>query len=181
MADDASWQLLERGADLCGSPSSLGTVTTGFDHWVSVPTAPNGDAIVARFQLTQGLWSKLQSILFKPPGVLIHFEYAGRNQSWRFVAATAPDLHVIQAASTLGYSSAFVPITPSRLMFSIEGGAQSEVGVRVLFYGIHEAAVANDNGQHLGIVTSSDQAAPRLGTSSEPAEAFWPSIAHLLR
>ena len=181
VAVDAAWQLLERGADRCGSLSSLGTVTTGFEHWVSVPRAPTGDAIVAKFQLAQGWWSGLQTILYKPPEVSINFSYGARTQSWRFVAATAPDLHVIQVASTLGYSSAFVPVAPGHLMFSIEGGSRSAAGVRVSFYGIHEAAPANGTGgPDRGTSTSSGQTATRPGTSSQPTEALLPSIAHLL-
>jgi hypothetical protein len=141
----ASWQLLERGADRCGAMQPLGTVTTGFDDWASVPTAAAGDVVVARFQLTLGWWFKLESVLYKPPAISLDYRYGGRNQSWRFVAGTAPDLHVIQAASTLGYDNKFVPLAPRRLMFSIEGGSQSSTGVRVSFYRIHEVAVPTDN------------------------------------
>jgi hypothetical protein len=110
-----SWQLLERGADRCGPLRHLGTVTTGSDRWVAVPTAPAGHAIVARFQLSQGWFSKLQAIAFKPPIVVM--EHDDGQQYWRFVAATAPDLHVLHPASTLGYSLPFVPVSVARLRF----------------------------------------------------------------
>ena len=41
-------------------PDCSATVTTGLGHWVTVPPAPAGDAIVASFQLPDDLWSKLQ-------------------------------------------------------------------------------------------------------------------------
>jgi hypothetical protein len=143
--DGGSWQLLERGADRCSQPQPLGTARTGFDHWVAVPTAPAGDAVVARFQLSQGWWAKLETILFKPPEVFLR--YKGTNPPWRFVASTASDLHVIRAASTLGYYPAFVPVAPTSLQFSIEGGNGDSAGVKISFYKIREAAVAGGNGE----------------------------------
>jgi hypothetical protein len=114
VAVDPLWQLLERGADRCGPLRHLGTVTTESDRWVAVPTAPAGDAVVARFQLSQGWFLQLQAIAFKPPSVFMEIN---DGQEWRFVAATAPDLHVLRPASTLGYSLSFIPVSVGRLRF----------------------------------------------------------------
>jgi hypothetical protein len=118
--DTALWQLLQRGADRCGPPRPLGTVATGFDHWVAVPKAPLGTAVVARFHLSQGWFTDLEAVLFKPPNVLM--DHNDGQQYWRFVTATAPDLHVLHPASTLGYSLPFAPVSVGRLRF-IDGRA----------------------------------------------------------
>ena len=110
------WQLLERQRDRCGQARLLSTVTTGLEHWVAVPSAPPGDEVVGSFQLPSGLWSKIESLFFKPPNVFV----AANNglQTWRFVAATAPEFHILRAATTLGYSREFVPVHTRNLRFS---------------------------------------------------------------
>ncbi len=114
VAVDPLWQLLERQTDRCGSLRPIGTVTTESNRWVVVPTAPTGDAIVARFQLYQGWFFQIRAVAFKPPNVFMENDH---GQEWRFVAATAPDLHVLQPASTLGYSLSFLPVSVGRLRF----------------------------------------------------------------
>jgi hypothetical protein len=133
-----AWQLLESGSDRCGAMRSLGTVTTGFKHWVTVPAAPPGDSIVASFHLSLGPSWTLRAILFKPPYVFMGYNHS--KQHWRFVAATAPDLHVLHAASTLSYSPPFVPVSVIRLRFLVNGASGSQSGVRVSFYAIPVAA-----------------------------------------
>jgi hypothetical protein len=133
-----AWQLLERGSDHCGPMRSLGTVTTGFNHWVAVPAAPPGDSVVATFHLSLGLSWTVQTILFKPPNLFMG--YNDGEQYWRFVAATAPDLHVLHAASTLNYRPPFVPVSVTRFRFLINGRSGSQSGIRVSFYEIPVAA-----------------------------------------
>jgi hypothetical protein len=130
----ATWQLLKRGSNKCGPMRSLGTVTTGFNHWVAVPAAPSGDSVVATFHLSLGLSWTLQTVLFKPPNLFM--EYNDDKQYWRFVAATAPDLHVLRTATTLGYSQPFVPVSVRSLRFFIRGRGGSLSGIRVAFYEI---------------------------------------------
>lgn len=128
------WQLLERSSDRCGPMRSLGTVTTGFNHWVAVPAAPPGDLVVASFHLSLGpLWT-LQAILFKPPDLFMGYNDGG--QYWRFVAATAADLHVLRALSAVGHSPPFAPVTVKRFRFVMKGKSGSESGIRVSFYEI---------------------------------------------
>jgi hypothetical protein len=128
------WQLLERQPDRCGQARLLSTVTTGLGHWVAVPSAPPGDEVVGSFQLPSGLWSKVESLFFKPPSVYV----AANNglQTWRFVAATAPEFHILRAASTLGYSGEFVPVHTCNLRFSISGEGPSSSGIKISFYEI---------------------------------------------
>ena len=80
----------------------------------------------------------MQTILFKPPNLFMG--YNDGEQNWRFVAATAPDLHVLHAASTLNYSPPFVPVSVTRFRFLINGRSASQSGIRVSFYEIPVAA-----------------------------------------
>jgi hypothetical protein len=146
---NTSWQLLERGPDRCGPLRYLGEVATGFRHWVSVPTAPAGDAIVARFQLSQGWLTSLEATVFKPPSVTIWYDSHQQKSEFRFVTGTASDAHVLSVASTQGYYKGFIPVSPSRLRFSIPGGQKTATGVKVSFYRVHVAPVAGGNGQVL--------------------------------
>jgi hypothetical protein len=130
----ARWQLLQKGINYCGPMRSLGSVTTGFNHWVAVPAPPPGDSLVAAFHFELGPSWTVQTIFFKPPNLFM--EADGGRQFWRFVAATGPDLHVLHTASTLGYSSPFVPPTVSSLRFLISGRGASSSGVSVTFYEI---------------------------------------------
>ena len=140
-----SWQLLEHGTDRCGALQLIDTISTGFEHWVTVPTAPRGYAVVARMQLSEGWLSKVEAVLFKPPEVFVSSTNAQRT--WRFITSTGPDLHVLRSASTLGYSTGFAPAPIDGLRFSIQGENQTSTGVRVSFYKIHESAVDDNNGE----------------------------------
>jgi hypothetical protein len=149
VAGNPSWQLLERGPNRCGPLIPVGVVTTGFRHWVSVPTAPVGDAIVARFQLSQGWLNGLEAIAFKPPNVFMGYHSSQQHGEFRFVAATGPDLHLLQPALTLDYSSRFIPNSLSRLRFWIAGRNRTQTGVKVWFYRVRVSPVAVGNGQVL--------------------------------
>ena len=100
-AANSVWQLLARQSDRCGPLRPLGSVTTGLGHWVTVPSAPAGDVVVATFSLSDDLWSRFESLLFKPPNVFLAAN--DDQETWRFVAATGPDLHVLRASSALGF------------------------------------------------------------------------------
>ena len=163
VAGGPSWQLLERVIDRCGLLRPIKTVTTGFRHWVAVPSAPAGDAIVARFQLSLGLAYKLEAFLFKPEGVSIQYN-DNPNNSWRFITPTAPDSHVLQAASTLGYYGGSVPAPMTSLRFTIERGYPTTTGVKVQFYEIPVAPVTGGNGEVLQPL-STTMARPTNGTS----------------
>ena len=93
--------------------------TTGLDHPVTVTAARAGDEVVASFNLSDGLWWKLESVLYKPPNVF--FTANDGEESWRIVTATGPHLHILQPSSALGYSPAFIPLPIRNLEFSISG------------------------------------------------------------
>jgi len=148
VAGSPVWQLLERGSDRCEQPHYLGTVSTGFGHWVGVPTALPGHAVVARFQLSLGWFFSLESLVFKPPTVYMQYD-GSRLNSWRFIAATATDLHLLQAPSTLGYYRGFVPPPVTSLRFTVAGGSPTTTGVRVSFYQVPERPAPGGNGEVL--------------------------------
>ncbi len=135
----SAWQLLERSADDCGTTHALRTVTTGFDQWVHVPTGPAGDAVVATFRLPLGLSWKAQEAVFKPPNIFM--DVNDGSESWRFVAGTASDLHVLRPASTLGYSEPFQPIAVNRFRFTVNGQGGGTSGLQVSFF---EVPVVSD-------------------------------------
>ena len=140
VAATSIWELLEHQTNRCGHPQHLRTVTTGLDHWVTVPSAPAGDEVAARFQLANSSWSEIELFLFKPPPVSLTIN--GGQTTWRFIAATGPDLHVLRASSALGYSSAYVPVPTRNLRFSINGEGKSKSGIKISFYEVPMAAAS---------------------------------------
>ncbi len=148
VAGDVQWQLLERGEDRCGQLRYLETVSTGFGHWVAVPPATPGDAVIARFRLSLGWFSSLEALVFKPGSVYMQYDGSPLN-SWRFITATAPDLHLLRAPSTLNYYRGFVPPPVSSLRFTVAGGYPTESGVKVSFYRLHEKSAPGGNGEVL--------------------------------
>jgi hypothetical protein len=99
-----------------------------------VPRAQPNYSVVATFQISLGLAWTLQTILFKPPNLFMG--YNDCKQYWRFVAATAPDLHVLHSASSLGYSRPFTPVFVGRLRLFIHGRGASLSGIKIAFYQI---------------------------------------------
>lgn len=134
VAANPTWQLLQRRNDRCGHVRRLGETTTGLDQRVTVPAAPGDDEVVASFNLPDGLWSKLESLLYKPPNVF--FTANDGKETWRFVTATGPDMHILRTSSALGYSPAFVPLPIRNLEFSIAGAGPSTSGITVTFYAV---------------------------------------------
>jgi hypothetical protein len=127
----SDWQLLVRVANRCGRLVTIKTMNVGFGKTVPVPTAPASDAVIARFQgVGSSLLYHAENFLLKARA--IEMQTAGGN--YRFVAATAGDLHILRAPSTLGYVASFSP--PSIGSFSItERDLLSDKGsYRVTFY-----------------------------------------------
>ena len=113
---------------------AIKSVSTGLKHWVNVPVAPRGNTLVASFQINEGLWWEIKSILYKPPEVFLTANSA--QGKVRFVTGTASELHILQASSLLDYSSAFPPDDVERLRFSVQGRGTTSAGVTVHFFRI---------------------------------------------
>ncbi len=99
-----------------------------------MPSAPAGDDIVASFQLPTGVFSTVESLLYKPPNVFLTANDG--HQTWRFIAATGPEFHVLRGSSNLGYSPVFVPVRARNVKFSIDGEGPSPSGIKIAFYAI---------------------------------------------
>jgi hypothetical protein len=141
---DAVWQLLERQPDRCGRPRLISSITTGVGHVVTVPAAPAGDDVVATFHLSTGVVMSVESLLFKPPNV---FLVANNGQeTWRFITATGPEFHVLEASSNLGFSSAFVPVSAHNLRFLVKGKTPSSTGIGISFYEVPMATAQGSPG-----------------------------------
>ncbi len=135
VASTITWQLLQRGDDRCGPMRSLGVENTGLGHWIPVPTAPPGRAVVAQFQLSLGWLSGVEALAFKPAHVYI--QYNGDHKLfYRFITGTSAEPHVLREASTLGYDSRFFRVPVSSLRFSIAGGHHTAQGVEVSFFDV---------------------------------------------
>ncbi|MGD0381284.1 MAG: hypothetical protein ABSC30_15025, partial [Acidimicrobiales bacterium] len=134
VAVNAAWEVLEHQANRCGHPQLLRTVASGLGHWVTVPSAPPDDVVVASFQLTEDFWSKFESFTYKPPNMFLAVNHD--QTTWRFVAGTGPDLHVLRASSALGFSPGFVPLATQSLRLLISGEGPGTSAIKISFYKI---------------------------------------------
>ncbi len=104
----ATWQLLARVPNRCGPLQPLETVHAKFGQSIAVPRAPRGDAVIATFQgVGSSLLYRLENLVLKARAIQMTVPGA----SYRFVAATGPDMHIMWAPSTLGYSPQYEPPT----------------------------------------------------------------------
>jgi hypothetical protein len=102
----ASWQLLVRVHDRCGKLVALGTVNARFGQTIDVPQAPPGDAVVATFRgVGSSLLYRLENLLLKARAI----QMTTPEASYRFIAGTGADLHIMRVPSTLNYSATFAP------------------------------------------------------------------------
>jgi hypothetical protein len=129
-----AWQLLERTRNRCGTPTKITTVSAGLGQWIDVPSAPAGDAIVARFKLPLDLWWHFTDALFKPPNVVASVDDGA--SSYRFTSDTASDLHLLVPSQNLQWDQAFAPSTVMSIAFSVGGQGFGTSGVTATFYEI---------------------------------------------
>ena len=127
----AQWQILARVPDRCGPLRSIGRVRATFGTPVTVPEAPAGDAVVARFvQLPLSLGYQVSALALKPPTA----SFVTPAMTYRFVVPTAGDLHVLRPAPSIGFSAPYGP--PAINSFHLTGaGVRSGSGsYEVEFY-----------------------------------------------
>lgn len=137
VAVNDAWQLVAKEKDRCGPLRRLSTARTTRGGDVRVPAARPGDAIVATFDIPSSISWRLEGLFFKPPEVCMDtVQVGGANVTYRFIVGTATDIHLLRAASTLGYSSPFVPPTIDSLQLSVCGARSNISGVKVSFYEI---------------------------------------------
>lgn len=139
VAASFEWQLLERGPDRCATPQLVSTARFRLGQWIPVPNVPAGHALLARFELPTGWWSRVRNFFFKSPDYL--FSVNGGVQSFRFVPATATDLHLLAPSSTLGYAASFTPAPVTSLELNVAGASSVGAGGLVVrFYSMAERA-----------------------------------------
>jgi hypothetical protein len=130
------WQVLGRVPDRCGPLEPVAHEYAVFGQRVTVPAAPAGSAIVARFlDVPLPLSYKVSALVLKPPVASIDTS----SGSFRFIMDTAGDLHLMQPSTTTGYSAPFQP--PSLSWFSLNGAgiAPGQGSYRIQFYRIRVA------------------------------------------
>jgi len=127
----AQWQILARVPDRCGSLRSIGQAHATFGTPVTVPRAPAGDAVVARFvQLPLSLGYKVSALALKPPTA----SFVTPATTYRFVISTAGDLHVLRPARSIGYSAPYGPSAINSFALTGAGVAPRSGRYEVEFY-----------------------------------------------
>ncbi|HEY5173194.1 MAG TPA: hypothetical protein VIK54_15835 [Acidimicrobiia bacterium] len=130
----AIWELVERTPNRCGAAKKLEQVSMHFGDRTLVPEASPGEMIVASFDLhLSALWHVLDTA-YKTPEVFVDINDSIRSN--RFVVRTAPDLHVLQPPSALGYAAGFAPPTIHSLAFNSKGGGFLTSRITVTYYSI---------------------------------------------
>jgi hypothetical protein len=128
---EGGWQLLERVPDRCGATTFMGSVKATVGMPVTVPAAPPGSMVTARFGLSLPVAYDVSSIALKAPYVTFsawgpreHPAARGRGFDrvllghYRFIAATAGDLHLLRPSSSTAYSPPHGPTTVSSFVLS---------------------------------------------------------------
>ena len=134
------WVLLRRVPDRCGHPQPLGTATGHFGEPISVPSAP-GKMVVARLSVSLPLLTSIENTLLKGPAVHLRAWEGGTGTglselTYRFVASTAGDSHVMAAPATLGYTTGYGPAPLRRFELTGGGWAAGQGTVRARFYAV---------------------------------------------
>jgi hypothetical protein len=133
----STWQVLRRVPNRCGSARLITRLTATFGESIQVPPASPGAMVVARIQsLPLSVSYELSALVLKPPNMFM----TTPRTTYRFLAETAGDLHLLRPTSSIGYSSQFTPT--SIRSFDLNGaGVRNGTGHYVAsFYSIHVAA-----------------------------------------
>lgn len=148
-----TWQVLVRVAPRCGPQATITTVHAGWDAWVRVPTAPQGDAILVSWApLPKSLTGRIAGVLLRPPVVSVQV-MASRAQTvpgspptlgtYRFTVATSGEEHLVVPPTTLGSTGAYVPLRIDMLRLTGGGLGSSHSGLTVSFKEVAVAASTN--------------------------------------
>jgi hypothetical protein len=133
------WQVLGRVTDRCGTARRVEQMTAHFGQVVAVPREP-GEMVVATFSFGAPLRTRTEGVLLKPPPAeLTAWDSGGgaaRGTTYRFIAGTAPDYHVVSVPPSLGYSAPFTPPDIARLDISGGGWQTGEGEIGVTFYAV---------------------------------------------
>jgi len=134
VAANAAWQLVERTANRCGTPSPIGTKTVRFGEVLPVPAAAPGTMIVGSFDLHLSARWHLVDRAYKTPQIGVAVNQAAAAN--RFIVGTAGGPHLLRSASTLGYSAPFALPAIDSLTFVCHGGTLCPSHVTVTYSSI---------------------------------------------
>jgi hypothetical protein len=135
------WLLLARvtgpsGSGRCGAPVVIGQATAHFGQAVEVPAAA-GKMVVATFSVSSPLAARAEAVALKGPQVEVTvWAGAGAPKTYRFIAGTAGDAHVLATPAGLGYLPAFTPRAVRKLEMTGGGWAGGQGTVHVTFYSV---------------------------------------------
>jgi hypothetical protein len=121
---EGGWQLLERVPDRCGPNTLMGSVNATVGVPVTVPSGPPGSIVTARFELSLPVAYHVSSIALKAPYMTFSARGSGGQGfdrvpgEFRFIAATAGDLHLLRPSSSIAYSPLYRPDTVSSFVLS---------------------------------------------------------------
>src|SRR5579862_2323985 len=132
IAASPTWQLLSHTSDRCNSPHLLKQVRSGFNDVVRVPSAPQGEAVVASFALSVPISWVVEDLLFKPEEITL---YTNGRLAYRFISGTAADLHLLVPPSNLDFTGSFASVPVSSLEFSVLG-AGTLTPIKIRFYSV---------------------------------------------
>jgi hypothetical protein len=135
------WQLLVHVPDRCGQLVRIKTVTVNFGQKVAVPPARRGSAVIATFSgVGSSIAYRLENFVLKAPAI----ELQTPSASYRFIAATAGDLHMLRWPVSVGYTAAFTPPTINSFVLH-ENNIISDGGRYVVtFYELNIRSVQHD-------------------------------------
>jgi hypothetical protein len=127
------WQVLGRVPDRCGPAVRIGEARTHFGQPVSVPSA-RGKMVVASFTFAAPFAYKVESLLLKPSNTYLT-TWSGHAApiTYRFVAGTAQDAHVLKVPAALGYAAGFTPPPVRALELSGGGWPTGKGPITVVF------------------------------------------------
>ena len=127
----SSWQLLQRVTNRCGQLRVIRTVTASFGQAIPVPQAGPRQAVIATFAgVGASLVYRLENLVLKAAPIHMDTPFA----TYRFIAGTAGDLHILRLPSTLGYSTPYSPPTLSSFSLIERDVLSAHLRYRVTFY-----------------------------------------------
>jgi hypothetical protein len=135
------WQVLERVPDRCSASRPIGSIRATIGQPVTVPVGPPGTIVMARIDLSTPLVYDISGFLLKPPGMI--FTALGQRASdtnFRFIAATAGDLHLLRPSKSIGYAPQFTPTNISSFVLTGGGLTPGRSHYVVHFYRMRVAA-----------------------------------------
>ncbi len=124
------WQLLVKGPDRCGAPVPVRSVAVKLGQMVDVPQPGRDEVVTAEISVDAPVRAKVEGLLLKPPPVYVDLRDQAGSGTYRFVAATGPDPHVVGAGPGVGRLPVTLSGVPTTQM-SFSGGGWPDGGGKV--------------------------------------------------